>query len=285
MARLTSSDKPVSIRYKKLTDLEHQVRVLEIQPSRNLEDVIVSRLITVSLRKPSIEIIGLSSLIGDAEITEIIYIDGKPTKTTAHRGQALRHMREVFLSASPQPRGSSSSQVRRNSNHRSFLPQRLLHLLGVPEPKLYVWSDAFCINQREDAETNHYKDTMKMVYQSAKVVLGWLGPKSDSTDLGLTVIAQIDDCMPRFWGDPGDKDLHPENYTPTHEWATKIQDLWRDAEDGTPSFMLPHWVGANDFMYRPFFQKQCRLLTCAQSSYDCLYESVLVTTRLWGLCT
>lgn len=257
MARLTSSDRPVSIRYKKLTDLESEIRVLEIQPARRLEDAIVSRLITVSPSKSNLEIIGLSSLIGDPEITDIIYVDGKPVKISAHREQALRHVRDVFLAASPDGRGWQPAEAPRP---KTRLPQRLRRLLGMPQQRLHVWLDCVCINRRDDDETSHHRRTMRMAYQAAKTVVGWLGPKVDSTDVGLTVFSQIDDCMPRSWGDPGDTDLHPENYAPTHEWAKSIQNLWQNSGDGTPPFLMPHWIGANDFMYRPYFQKQCTSL-------------------------
>lgn len=250
MARLTSSDRPVSIRYKKLSNVDTEIRVLEIQPARCLEDAIVSHLITITPSKTNLEFIGLSSLTGDLGDRDIIYIDGKPVKTTAHRALALRQLRDVFLSASPDKR----AQVQRP---RMRLPQRLRRLLGMANQKLYVWLDCICINHRDDDETNHHKETMKMAYQSAKTVLGWLGPKIDSTDLGLAVFSQINDCMPRTWGDPGDNDLRPEDYSPTHDWAKNMRNLWQCSDDGTPAFLLPHWTGANDFMYRTYFQKQC----------------------------
>lgn len=289
MVRLTAAERPVSIRYRKLANPEQETRLLEIQPSKRVEDAIVSRLITVNvpLKKPNVEIVALSSLIGDPEIKEIIYVDGKPVNITAHRGQALRHLRSVFLPSPEQRRSWPSAEAPRTQFPKPRLPQRLRHLLRFPEPKLYVWLDAICINQRYDEETNRHKETMKLVYESAKLVVGWLGAKVDATDIGLTVFTQIDDAMPRFWGDPGDRDLHPENYAPTHHWAEQIQNLWQDADDGTPSFMLPHWTGANDFMYRPYFQRQCMYpppphqgpfplfrtpYACISGQYDCVVE-------------
>lgn len=258
MARLTSSDRPASIRYKKLTNLGSDIRVLEIQPASRLDDAVVSRLITISPNKSNIEIIGLSSLIGDLEATEIIYVDGKPIRTTSYLAQGLRHTRDVFLSESPYRQDPHPVEVPRP---KTRLPQRLRKLLGMPQQVIHVWIDSLCINQWDTVETDHRKETMKLAYLAAKTVLGWLGPKIDSTDVGLTVFTQIDDCMPRFWGDPGDMEMHPENYSPTHEWAKGMKNLWQDSDDGCPPFMMPHWIGANDFMYRSYFQKQCTYLS------------------------
>lgn len=254
MARLTASERPHNIRYKKLANLACEIRVLEIQPARRLEDVVVSRLITISPTRSDVEIIGLSSLLGDLETTEVIYVDGKPFRTTAHMAQALRHVRDVFL---PESRHDRDCQPAGAPRTRSWLPQRLRKLLGMPQKTLHVWLDSICINPWDDEEMSHHRETMKMVYQAAKTVLGWLGPKVDCTDVGLTVFSQIDQCMPRSWGDPGDAELHPENYAPRHEWAKNIRNLWQTSEYGCPPFLMPPWVGANDFMYRPYFQKQC----------------------------
>lgn len=257
MSRLLSLDRPVGIRYKRLTDPEHEARVLEIQPAKRLEDAVVSRLITVDPTKANFDIIGLSSLIGDPEITEVVYIDNRPVKITAHRAEALRIIRELFLPASPEQRRQPSLEAREASRTKTRLPQKLRRLLGKPKQKVYVWLDAICINQSDLKEANHRRETMRMVYQSAKSVLGWLGPKIDVTDLGLAVFSQIDECMPRFWGDPGDSDEHPEDYAPTHAWAVGIQNLWEKGDDGSLPFIKPPWVGANDFLYRPYLQKQC----------------------------
>lgn len=258
MSRLLPSlDRPAGIRYKRLIDPEHEVRVLEIQRAKRLEDAVVSRLITVSPTKASFDIIGLSSLDGDPETTDVIYIDNKPVNITAHREEALRTIRELFLPASPAQRSRPSSREASRTT-KTRLPQKVRRLLGAPKQKaLYVWLDAICINQGDPREASRRRETMRTVYQSAKSVLGWLGPKIDETDAGLAVFDQIDECMPLFWGDPGDRDMHPQNYAPTHAWAAGIRSIWATGEDGSLPFTKPHWVGANDFLYRPYFQKQC----------------------------
>ncbi|KAJ4391279.1 hypothetical protein N0V93_004896 [Gnomoniopsis smithogilvyi] len=255
MARLTATERPGAVRYRKLTNPSQDVRLLEILPSRGLEDAMICRLVTVSLDKLEAEIYGLSSLLGDQNVTETIYIDGKAVDITVHQAEGLRSMRNLF---SP----NSKQQTRRSwplpasQGFKSGFPQRLRHLLRIPKAGLYVWLDSLCVNSNDEGETAHLKDTMKKVYKKAKLVAGWLGPAIETTTAGLSVFTAIDEAMPRFWGDPGDRDLHPENYAPTHKCFEKLRPLWADGENGMVAFMLPHWVGGNDFMHRSYFQRQ-----------------------------
>lgn len=276
MVRLTSSDRPGTVRYRKI-HVGDEVRLLEIQPARRLEDPLVSRLVTVPLRKTNQEIVALSSLIGDPEDIEPIYVDGKAISMSAHRASALRQIRAVYFAE------QSSNQQLKNALSpygegprgqiltKSRLPRRLRHFLGLPQPKLYVWLDVICVNQRDMEETSHLKETMKAVYESAKIVLGWLGPKIETTsDLGVRVFFAVDEGMPPYFGDPGDRELHPQNYSPQHVWARDIEHLWQDGADGTPSFLLPHWIGCNDFMSRPYIQTQWILQEIAMATSPCL---------------
>lgn len=256
MARLTATERPRAVRYRRLANPGQETRLLEILPAQNLEDAIICRLVTVSLDKLSTDIFGLSSLIGDSDITETVYIDGKAVNITAHQAEGLRSMRNTFSSISKQESRTWSLARPRGHGSKSGLPQRLRHLLSIPEPGLYVWLDSICVNFEDEGEKIHLKDTMKKVYRAAKLVAGWLGPAIDTTTAGLEVFTSIDAAMPRFWGDPGDRDLHPENYAPTHKCFEKLTPLWADSDDGEVAFRLPHWVGGNDFMHRSYFQRQ-----------------------------
>lgn len=256
MARLTATERPGAVRYRKLTNPSQDVRLLEILPARRLDDAIICRLVTVSLDKLDSDIFGLSSLLGDPEVTEAVYIDGKAVSITAHQAQGLKSVRNTFGINSNQQRRSWPLTGTRVQVSKSGLPQRLRHLLRIPEPGLYVWFDSLCVNTKDEAETNLLKDTMKKVYRRAKLVAGWLGPAIETTTAGLSVFTSIDEAMPRFWGDPGDRDLHPENYAPIHKCFEKLEPLWRDGDNGMVAFMLPHWVGGNDFMHRSYFQRQ-----------------------------
>lgn len=244
------------MRYRKLANPGQDVRLLEVLPARRLEDAIIYRLVTMSLDKLESEIFGLSSLLGDPEVIETVYIDGRAVSITAHQAEGLRSMRTAFSSTSTQQRRSWPSSGPRLQGFKLGLPQRLRHLLRIPEPGLSVWLDSICVDTTDEAETAQLKYTMKKVYRTAKIVAGWLGPAIVTTTAGLSVFTSIDEAMPQFWGDPGDKELHPENYAPTHKCFEKLRPLWADGDDGMAAFMLPHWVGGNDFMHRSYFQRQ-----------------------------
>lgn len=256
MARLTATERPGAMRYRKLANPGQEVRLLEILPARRLEDAIICRLVIVSLDKVESELYGLSSLLGDQDVNETVYIDGRAVNITAHQAEGLRSMRSLFSPHSNQPRRSWHLPAPRSQGFKSGLPQRLRHLLRIPKPGLYVWLDSLCVNNKDEEETSHLKETMKKVHRKAKLVAGWLGPAIDTTIAGLSVFSAIDEAMPRFWGDPRDRDLHPENYAPMHRCFEKLRPLWADGENGTVAFMLPHWVGGNDFMHRSYFQRQ-----------------------------
>ncbi|KAK7745648.1 hypothetical protein SLS62_009689 [Diatrype stigma] len=250
-----------TIRYKRLNASKQEFRLLELAPAQTLDDPVVCRLVTVPLTD-DLEYLALSSLYGEQTDTERIIVDGTPINITAHLGQALRHVRAVFfptIQNIPKPQGSSR---RSGSDKRG--PRWLLHLLRhvssiLPSPDaeaetpLRLWIDMLCINQQDDRENS--RQALGRIYKSAKMVIGWLGLKVECTDAGLAVLKEIDDAMPTHWGDPGDKEMYPENYSPRHEWARKIQHIWEAAE-GVEAFTQPHWVGANDFMNRPYFQRR-----------------------------
>lgn len=259
MPRLTATERPGAVRYRRLANPGADVRLLEIPPARTPEDAIVCRLVTLSLDKLDTDYYALSSLLGEPDATDTIYVDGRSVSLTSHQAAALKCMRNVFSAKQKQPRKASPlSDVgpSQQGSRLGFLPQRLRNFLRISNPCLYVWLDSLCVNQNDPEETGQLKDTMKRVYRSAKVVAGWLGPAIKDTAEGLTVFTAIDVAMPRFWGDPGDRDLHPEDYAPTHKWATAVDWMWKSGDDGTVAFMLPHWIGANDFMHRSYFQRQ-----------------------------
>ncbi|CAN8097123.1 unnamed protein product [Discula destructiva] len=257
MPRLTATERPGSMRHRKLADPGRDVRLLEILPARTPEEPIVCRIVTTSLDKLDSDILALSSLLGDPQVTETIYVDGKAVSLTSHQAAGLRSIRAKFSSSSKrQTRNSTLSNSAKPHGSKLALPQRLLNFLRVPDPGLYVWLDSICVNSNDKDETERLKETMKKVYNASKIVTGWLGPAIDTTDKGLTVFNTIDEVMPRFWGDPGDRELHPDDYAPKHRCFNAMSHLWKDGDDGTVAFLLPHWVGANDFMHRSYFQRQ-----------------------------
>jgi hypothetical protein len=248
-----------TIAYKPLSPSRQEFRLLELQPAQSSHERVVCRLITVPLTE-DLEFLALSSLYGDPSESETVLVNNRPVPITAHLAQALRHIRTVFFP-------TISKDQQRRSPVESRAPRWLLHLLRhvrtiLPDPDLEgetplrLWVDVLCVNQTDEGEKSNPVCSMSRIYRSAKMVVGWVGLKIETSDVGLAIMKEIDDAMPRNWGDPGDKQQHPENYSPQHEWAKKIQHNWQDTPDGTPSFYGDHWNGALDFIQRSYFQRR-----------------------------
>ncbi|KAK6853837.1 hypothetical protein PG995_010649 [Apiospora arundinis] len=93
---------------QKLDLSRSQIRMVELQPSPNLEDPIVCRLVNLTLTD-KLEFVALSSLLGDAPITtEYVTVNDRAIRIPTTIEQALRHMRAVFLPAISLNDGNSS---------------------------------------------------------------------------------------------------------------------------------------------------------------------------------
>ena len=136
-----------------------------------------------------------------------------------------------------------------------------------PSRALRVWLDFLSVNQRDDFEKSKQLVEMRHIYRSAELVVGWLGVKSEHTDVAMATLAEIEDAMPPHWGDPGDREQHPEDYSPTHRWAQSITHVWSEGPDGEIPFLMPHWVGCNDFMTRQYFQRRWILEEIAMARF------------------
>ncbi|KAK0616885.1 heterokaryon incompatibility protein-domain-containing protein [Immersiella caudata] len=60
-----------------------------------------------------------------------------------------------------------------------------LRHLAEDDKTIILWVDALCINQRDDVEKSFQVRRMGEVYRSAAVVLAWLGPAADDSDLTI----------------------------------------------------------------------------------------------------
>jgi hypothetical protein len=66
-----------------------------------------------------------------------------------------------------------------------------LQALRLPDASFYLWADAICINQADDAEKSSQVQQMRDIYASAVQVKAWLGPYTGNSD------------MPEYdWDDP-----------------------------------------------------------------------------------
>jgi len=99
----------------------------------------------------------LSYLWGDPNVTEDILVDGEPLSVTVNLAYALRHVGKHWK--------------------REF-PNRHVD-------SLELWADAICINQNDTTERNHQIHLMAGIYQSAELVVSWLGVNDHLSNLAL----------------------------------------------------------------------------------------------------
>lgn len=266
----------MSIPYRRLDPSRREIRLLEIQPARLIDDPIDCRLVTVRLTD-EVEYIALSSLYGEVSETDKILLGGRPVTITAHLSQALKHVRAVFYP-------TVSQRFQRTPARRPHgAPRWLRQLFGLSssqskagggdangQPRaLRVWIDFLCVNQRDEFEKSNHLAELRHIYRSAELVVGWLGEKCEHTDVAMATLAEIEDAMPARWGDPGDREKHPDDYSPTHRWASGITHIWSEGADGEIPFLMPHWIGCNDFMTRQYFQRRWILEEIAMARFPC----------------
>ncbi|KXX79863.1 Heterokaryon incompatibility protein 6, OR allele [Madurella mycetomatis] len=247
---MASSSLRPKIRYTALKPSRDEVRFLEIEPANSINDPVVCRLVTLPLRK-EVEFIAISSLLGDHTQLEKIVLDRSHITVPANISLALKHVRAVFYPVIHKASQESLGKAK-ESESPGWLKSLFRHLGGKDHeptvPKLRVWIDCLCVNADNPREDSRQRITMYHVYQQAQMVVGWVGLKIPQTDLGIQLIQAFDRAMPETWQDPGDKEAHPENYSPHHEWAIPVIDLFDPQSDAA--------IGTADFLNRDFFHRR-----------------------------
>ncbi|KAF5027821.1 hypothetical protein F66182_48 [Fusarium sp. NRRL 66182] len=234
------------IHYSRLSASRDEVRFLEIEPAANLNDQVVCRFVTLPLSR-DVEFIAISSLLGDPTDQDRITLNRSAIPVPVHISLALKHVRAVFYPAV----AKSSQENLGEKKPPSWLRSLLRHIGGrerESRPKLRVWIDCLCINNADARESAKTRVIMYHVYQKAQMVVGWVGLKIPQTDLGIQLIQAFDSAMPETWLEPGDKEAHPENYSPHHVWAIPIMHLFNPESDAA--------LGTADFLNRNFFHRR-----------------------------
>ncbi|KAK7976681.1 hypothetical protein PG989_015144 [Apiospora arundinis] len=277
-----------SIKYRKLSRSKNEIRLLELFPAHDAAAPVVCRMITVPLTD-DLEYLALSSLYGDHNDNQRIVVNDQHVLITTHLAQALKHVRTVFfpslvrrqqeqaaIVAAQQQKQRARQRAQSSGRGTPRWLQSLLRGVGsiLPGPELEattplrLWVDVLCINQADDGEKSRQRSGIAAIYGSAKMVIGWLGLKTPETDAALAALHEIHATMPRHWGDPEDMAAHPENYSPKHVWVKSLAHIFAAREDdGAPAFACEHWVGATDFMHRPYFQRRWILEEIALAKY------------------
>ncbi|KAH9203347.1 heterokaryon incompatibility, partial [Leptodontidium sp. 2 PMI_412] len=118
---------------------------------------------TVSL-DDSPQFIALSYVWGDAAITEDIMVNGITMPVTVNLSSALKHV------------GKHWQKTFRGRKSSSF----------------QLWVDALCINQLDILERKEQILLMRLIYTSAELVLGWLGPEDEQVPLALETLKMLE---------------------------------------------------------------------------------------------
>lgn len=295
--------------YKPVNLAKNEIRLLEIQAAHDISDPIVARLVNVKVTD-DLEFIGLSALVGDLNDLEPIWVNASKINIPANIGEALRNVRAVFrrdqsslyqvesnassqatippaLSSLP-PRGgpSSNSSHVSNSNKQQRnkkTPGWLKNLLRgfqtlLPDQSnrsqrdnpLRVWLDCLCLDQRDIKEEQHRRKHMALAYGSAKLVVGWLGPRDDMADLAVSNLRMMDALTPPEFGEPEDRERHPENYGPRMDFLRSLGEAWRASdlsEPGKDPREGDFFKASENFLMRPLFHRQWILEELAMSKF------------------
>lgn len=203
-----------------------------------------------------------------------------------------------FPPLSPRPPRSGPSSINSNSNSNSNnnntthtsrprhkkTPGWLRHLLRgfqtlLPdqsnrgagrETPLRVWLDCVCLDQRNVKEEQQRRAHMALAYGAAKLVVGWLGPKDETTDLAVSNLRTMDALTPAEFGEPGDREAHPENYGPRMDFLRPLGEAWRAGNQSDPTRDPREGVyfkASENFLMRPFFHRQWILEEVAMSQF------------------
>lgn len=114
----------------------------------------------------------LSYVWGDPTATEIVFVNCCPFPVTRNLYEALK-------------------AIRGETNTYTF------------------WTDAICINQKDDDEKSHQISLMKKIYESATLIIAFLGESTKHTDDALEAIKRVHG---RFHPDPDQLRANPEDF-------------------------------------------------------------------------
>lgn len=257
--------------HRKLDSSKNEIRLLELQPSDDIEQPPVCRLVNLALTD-KLEYLAISCSLLEPE-TENVIINNRSVSVPATLGQVLRHVRAVFLDPTAKA-GRNRSLYDDKKGPPNWLVQAMKNVRSIfpdapgkgrfgedGQATLLVWLEPLCINRQSQKEMAQQLKHMAMVYRSAQLVVGWLGLKSELTDVALEALQDVEAAFPPQFGEPEDKKLHPENYAPTHQWLHKIAYLWEHGVGGL------YYPALRDFTERPLFHRTWLIDEMAMARY------------------
>ena len=270
----TESTYGANLSYQPLSKSRQDIRLLELQPAVNISDPVVCRLVNVKL-KDRPDFIALSSLYGDLGEKERVSINGTKISIPRALGEAMRHTRAVFLHSSdkaPQDSQTGPTPMQTPVKRPGWLSRFFRTLLSdekTCQKPLLLWLDALCVDRNNSSEYEQclQNKTINMVYSQARMTVGWLGIKDETSDLGVETVRAIDAVIPPHWGEPEDRKTNPQDYAPRHEWMVQIQHFWADSPSLEHLLQTPPYVGLFNILMRPYFQRDWILKELSSSRY------------------
>lgn len=274
------------IRYRPLDRSRNELRFLELRAptTSDVHERITGRLVHGRLSEDANErgdFIGLSALVGDMTATEPIILDGCKVAVPTNVAQAMRHVRSVFLRPVPGPTAPDKPSTAAHLPAREATPPKtaprwlrslfrnIRQVFEDPTPgtSLRIWLDLLCINPRDAREHAERRSHMSRAYRQARLVVGWLGPRDATSDLAIDIIRAWDECMPASFGEPGDREAHPENYAPTLQWMGPVAHLSNIPEGITDPREVPSYKAVAGFLNRPYFRNTWMLEDMAMARF------------------
>lgn len=270
------------IRYCPLDRSKNELRFLELRAptTDDVNERIICRLVHDRLSDNPTEqfdFIGLAALVGDAAATEPITLNGSRVVIPANIAQAIRHARSVFLHPVPPTPNSSTADLPAQAPTPSKRAPRWLQSLfrnirqvfeqPTPGMPLRIWLDTLCINSRDAREQAERRSHMARAYRHARTVVGWLGTRDATSDLAIEIIRAWDECMPASFGEPGDREAHPENYAPTLQWMGPVAHLSNIPKGIKDPREVPSYKAISSFLNRPYFRNAWMLEDMAMARF------------------
>lgn len=231
-------DAPFS--YRALNAAVSEIRVLALQPSKDLSAPIDADLFTQSLDEDAYapgstwkSYAALSYTWGEPTFSGSIMLNGKPVAVTPSLEAALRAMRArsndpALMQTTAWPHDGSTSS--------------------------YWWIDQICINQEDVDERNGQVALMRRIYKRAAYVQVWLGEEGDDSDTAMNLMLAIGTAPMRR---PGEKAIAYPSFG--------IEEVKK------------HWSGLQALFRRPWWERvwiRQEVALSSQVSFICGSKSI-----------
>ncbi|CAM1510975.1 Fc.00g084880.m01.CDS01 [Cosmosporella sp. VM-42] len=187
----------------------HDIRILKVLPLSCDNGTIACQMRVASLlEKP--EYIALSYTWGPSTDDEITPgISTRPTKSIIANESEVQIIDNLHTWASSDdevaafvsggrtiPIVCNGRQVYVTANLHRFLLRARRHSLVDGK---YLWIDALCINQHDQAERTSQVNIMSTIYESARNVIAWLGEQDENTGKAFDLIKALSHCSVADW--------------------------------------------------------------------------------------